>query len=217
MRVIVACECSGAVRDAFIARGHDAISCDLKPTETPGPHYQGDIFTFLKNQKVCDLLIAHPPCTYLTKLSAPLIAHDPSRIEKMQEAARFFYALWSFENAKYICVENPYPLARACLPHWTQVIQPYYFGHPYIKATCLWLRGLPPLQPTDPKPETRMETEPRKVRPSGRKYKHPNSWVSLMDNRHKTRAADRARTFSGIANAMADQWGNLTRPYGFFS
>ena len=203
------------MRDAFIARGHDAISCDLKPTETPGPHYQGDAREFL-SQNSCDLLIAHPPCTYLARVSAPWLARDESRKNKMQDAADLFYFFWTF-SAKFVCVENPYPLSQAQLPRWTQVVEPYYFGHPFLKATCLWLRNLPPLQTTDPKPETRMETEPRKVRPSGRKYKHPNSWVSLMDNRHKTRAADRARTFSGIANAMADQWGNLTRPYGFFS
>ena len=211
----MACECSGIVRDAFIARGHDAISCDIKPSETPGPHYQGDAREFL-SQNSCDLLIAHPPCTYLARVSAPWLARDESRKNKMQDAADLFYFFWTF-SAKFVCVENPYPLSQAQLPRWTQVVEPYYFGHPFLKATCLWLRNLPPLQTTDPKPEVHIKIE-RKW--SGSKS-HPNrynphSWNVIHSNSSKDRATMRARTFPGIANAMAEQWGNLARSYGFF-
>lgn len=210
----MACECSGAVRDAFISRGHDAISCDLKPTETPGPHHVGDVVTFLRDQS-CDLLICHPPCTFLARVSAPWLARDESRASRMHEAADFFYALWTFERARYVCVENPYPLAAAGLPPWTQVIEPYLFGHPYTKATCLWLRGLPPLQTTEPRPEVHIRPE-RTYRPNGRPHDNPASFVRTQNSNKKTRATERARTFPGIAAAMADQWGNLARPYGFF-
>jgi len=212
VKVVVACECSGTVRDAFIALGHDAISCDIKPTENPGPHYTGDARDFLLKNG-CDLLIAHPPCTYLARVSAPWLAKDDSRRAKMEEAVDLFQFFLTF-TAEFVCVENPYPLAQARLPRWSQVIEPYHFGHAYTKATCLWLRGLPPLQPTEVRSEVHIKTE-RTIRPNGRINDSPHSWVRLMKNAPE-RAAIRAQTFPGIAAAMAAQWGNLKRPYGFF-
>ncbi len=226
MKVLIACECSGRVRDAFIARGHDAISCDLKPTEVPGPHHQGDVLAFLRDHNDFDLMIAHPPCTYLARVSAPVLARDPARLAKLVDAAKFFLKLWG-TDIPFICIENPYPLEKANLPRWQQTIQPYYFGEPYLKATCLWLKGLPPLLPTDLDYKAKeISDEPRGMRPmkpgskGPRIANHPHSWVNqpeVIRPKGFTDLIARARTFSGIANAMADQWGALRRPYGFFS
>ena len=162
----------------------------------------------------CDLLIAHPPCTYIARVSAPWLARDVSRLGKLQDAVELFYFFLTFP-AEFVCVENPYPLAQAQLPRWTQKIEPYQFGHPYLKATCLWLRGLPPLQTTDVK--TEVYTIPERIL-AGSKSKpngyNPHSWTMLHNG--KERATKRARTFPGIAAAMAAQWGNLKQPYGFF-
>ena len=219
MRILVACECSGVVRDAFIARGHDAISCDIKESERPGPHFQGDVKRLLAKQKF-DMMIAHPPCTYISRVSAVCLARDPERMQPLQDAVDFFTFLMQ-QPIPYICIENPYPLSVAGLPRWTQVVQPWQFGHPYLKATCLWLKGLPELQTTQSlKSEIYDPMELREWRTTigGREvYKkqyHSASWVTQPG--HFRDPATRARTFQGIADAMADQWGSLTRPYGFF-
>ena len=226
MRVIVACECSGAVRDAFIARGHDAISCDLKPTETPGPHYQGDVCQFLNNN-TCDMLIAFPPCTYLCQTSSVAYKQNPiKRLPLMQEAVAFFTYLRQ-QPITFIAIENPVPMARTKLPKYTQTIQPYYFGEPWMKKTCLWLKNLPPLQPT--KPLSHIKFDPMELRevvnrPNLRedlrkhhdllRRPHKASWHYSGGKLDPTRSA---RTFPGVAAAMAEQWGNLKQPYGFFS
>ncbi len=150
MRVLVACEYSGTVRDAFLARGHDAISCDFLPTDKPGPHYQGDVLNILNDG--WDLMIAHPSCTYLANSGVCHLHTDPARWQLLDEGAAFFKTLLDAPIPK-ICVENPimhkYAKERIDGVKQTQIIQPWMFGHTEQKATCLWLKNLPPLVPTD--------------------------------------------------------------------
>ena len=188
MRVLVACEYSGTVRDAFIAQGHDAMSCDLLPTDTPGPHYQGSALDILGDG--WDLLIAHPPCTYLTNSGVRWLHSDPTRWAKLDEACAFFAQLLDADIPR-ICVENPIPhkyaLERIDGRKYTQIIQPWQFGHGETKATCLWLKGLAELEPTDI--VDGREQRIWKLPPSADRWKI------------------RSTTFKGIANAMAQQWG----------
>lgn len=190
MKVIVACEFSGIVRDAFKVRGHDVISVDLLPTEIPGNHLSMDIFeamTFLEDDNWKPrLLIGHPPCTYLCNSGVRWLRIQPDRWEKMLEAASFFYKLWHSE-IELICLENPIPHRYAKLPGYTQIIQPWQFGHGETKATCLWLKGLPELKPTNIV--------------TGRDARILNMPPS------KDRWKNRSRTYPGIAEAMAEQWG----------
>jgi hypothetical protein len=192
MRVLVACEYSGTVRDAFIALGHEAMSCDLLPTDVEGPHYQGDIFDILDDG--WDLMIAHPPCTYLSNAGArhlyPKKFLNQQRYEQGLEAKQFFMKLLTC-NIKKICVENPVPSSIFGLPKYHQVIQPYEFGHPYQKKTCLWLKNLPPLMAT----MYVQKQESTKV---------VGNWFNAGG---KDRQKNRAKTFEGIATAMANQWG----------
>lgn len=192
MRVLIACEYSGTVRDAFIKRGHDAMSCDLLPTDCPGPHYQGDIFDIIGNG--WDLMIAHPPCTFLSNAGArhlfPKGKLNQQRFEQGLEAKEFFMKLFHAPIAK-ICLENPTPSTVFELPPWHQVIQPFEFGHPYKKRTCLWLKGLPPLFST-------MTID------HSESTKKTGNWFNKGG---KNRQKNRARTFDGIAKAMASQWG----------
>jgi hypothetical protein len=188
MRVLVACEFSGAVREAFKARGHDAWSCDTIKTSLPGPHLQGDVSKILDDG--WDLMIAHPPCTYLANSGVRWLKTREGRWEKMLKGADFFKLLLEADIPK-ICVENPIPHKYA-VEAWggkvySQIIQPWMFGHGETKATCLWLKNLPPLIPTH-------EVEGREQRI----WKLPPS-----DNR----ARIRSMTYKGIAEAMADQWG----------
>lgn len=198
MRVLVACEFSGRVRDAFIARGHDAWSCDLLPSESPRLwHIQGDVLKVI--EQGWDLIIAHPPCTYLTVAANGWHARRPEREPLRQEAAAFFMALYN-APAPMVCVENPVGVMSTLFRKPDQVIQPWMFGHPERKATCLWLRGLPPLTPTKPvEPET-----VKGLSPKGKKYYSLN-WLPASEDRWKIRS----RTFQGIADAMAEQWGAL--------
>lgn len=198
-RVLVACEFSGVVRDAFAALGHDAWSCDLLPTETPGKHYQRFLEDIIGSGREWDLIIAHPPCTYLCNSGVCwLYNKDGSRNEprwrQLEQAAAFFAMIWK-RDCPRICVENPIMhkhakalLADVGLPK-PQIIQPWQFGHGETKATCLWLRGLPPLKPTN-------IVEGREQR----LHRLPPS---------PTRAKERSRTFPGIAQAMAEQWSKL--------
>jgi len=192
MRVLVACEYSGTVRDAFISLGHEAMSCDLLPTDVEGPHYQGDIFDVLDDG--WDLMIAHPPCTYLSNAGArhlyPKKFLNQQRYEQGLEAKQFFMKLLTC-NIKKICVENPVPSSIFGLPKYHQVIQPYEFGHPYQKKTCLWLKNLPPLMAT----MYVQKQESTKV---------VGNWFNAGG---KDRQKNRAKTFEGIATAMANQWG----------
>ena len=197
MRVLIACEYSGIERDAFLAAGHDAISADLLPTETPGPHYQGDVRNLLGEQ--WDLVIAHPPCTYLAKSGVRWMYSDPLRWQALLEGASFFRQMFDFRTSA-LAVENPVQHRWAKLAHGkgepTQVVQPWMFGHPESKATCLWLRGLPPLVATsDARAE--MATLPRAMT---QRILHMPPSVE----RGKLRSA----SYPGIATAMADQWGH---------
>jgi len=196
MEVLVACEFSGIVRDAFIERGHNAISCDLLPTERPGPHYQGDVRDILNDG--WDLMIAHPPCTYLSKVGAHYLNTEPGRIEKMEKAIEFFALLWN-SNVEYICIENPimHIRARKKIGMYHQIAQPFHFGDRERKATCLWLKNLPPLMSTKI-----MDVKPSGfcVLPNGRKF---NYYFTSM----QTGSKNRSRSFPGIAAAMAAQWG----------
>lgn len=181
MRVLVACEFSGTVRDAFRARGHDALSCDLLPTEQPGPHYQGPVEDILGDG--WDIMIAHPPCTHLA-VSGARWWKDKRR---EQAAALDFVRLLLAAPIPRIALENPISIISTAIRKPDQIIQPWQFGHGETKATCLWLCGLPPLVPTDIVPGR--EARIHKLPPS------PGRWK------------ERSRTYPGIAAAMASQWG----------
>ena len=192
MRVLVACEFSGIVRDAFAARGHDAWSCDLLPTERPGNHIQGDVLSILGDG--WDLMIAHPPCTYLSNAGAKHLYRGKQlnldRLAIGLKAKEFFMALLNAPISQ-VCVENPIPSTVFMLPPRTQIIQPYEFGHPQQKKTCLWLKNLPPLVATD------ICAVADSTRTAG-------NWFNKGG---KERQKNRAQTFPGIAKAMAEQWG----------
>jgi hypothetical protein len=196
MRVLVACEYSGTVRDAFIAKGHDAMSCDLLPTDVPGPHYTGSVFDIINDG--WDLMVAHPPCTYLTNSGVSWLHKDPSRWEKLDDGAAFFKALLEADIPK-IAVENPimhkYAKERIGGVKQSQVIQPWMFGHTEQKATCLWLKNLPLLTETDNVKEEMMKLDPKE-----RQRLH---YLPPSADRWKIRS----KTYQGIADAMAEQWG----------
>jgi site-specific DNA-cytosine methylase len=184
MRVLVACEFSGIVRDAFRARGHDAWSCDLLPSEIPGKHYHADILAVLREQmEEWDLMIAFPPCTHLAVSGARWFKE---KRDQQKAAIAFFMAL---VNAKVprIAIENPIGVMSSRYHKPDQIIQPWQFGHGETKATCLWLKDLPKLVPT----KIVEGREQRVYRmPPG-----PDRWK------------ERSRTYPGIAEAMAEQWG----------
>jgi len=182
MRVLIACEFSGIVRDAFAAKGHEAVSCDLLPTESDGFHTEGDVLDILVDG-YWDLMIAHPPCTYLAVSGAKWFK---DRQKEQEEALRFIQALMDAPIDK-ICIENPIGVISTKIRKPDQIIQPWQFGHGETKATCLWLKNLPPLVPTD-------IVEGRE----GRIHKMPPS---------KDRGKLRSITYQGIANGMAEQWG----------
>jgi hypothetical protein len=267
MRVLIACEFSGTVRDAFISRGHDAWSCDLLPTEKPGPHYQGDVLDLIDGwqpvmfaaecdpegdgwcqARDCDpascpclgptqdgveykevngvmlgrheehprwdLMIAHPPCTYLTNSAEWAYGDGPyhqnvkpetlvgaSRREARQKAIDFVLALWAAPIAR-IAIENPVGcLSKMMKP--TQIIQPWWFGDDASKATCLWLKGLPGLAKTK-------EVEPRIVNGKQRWSNQCDSGGQDKTPPSPDRWKLRSKTFHGVAEAMANQWGNIT-------
>jgi len=180
MRILIACEYSGTVRDAFIKAGHDAVSCDLLPTEVPGPHYQGDVTDIIGNG--WDMMIAHPPCTHLA-VSGARWFH--LKQQEQGEALDFVRLLMNAPIPR-IAIENPVSIISSRIRKPDQVIQPWQFGHGETKATCLWLKGLPKLTPTNIV-EGR-EARIHKMPPS------PDRWK------------ERSRTYSGIAAAMAQQW-----------
>lgn len=193
MRVLIACEYSGAVRDAFLAMGHDAISCDLLPTDVPGPHYQGDVFDIVGDG--FDLMVAHPPCTYLCSSGIHWNARRPERAGMTEDAVHFFRRLLAVD-IPMIAVENPIGVASTRIRRADQTIQPWQFGHPESKATQLWLRGLPLLAPTNI----------LKLPESGRWQNQTASGQNKLPpsaDRWKIRSA----TYQGIAQAMASQWG----------
>lgn len=195
MRVLVACEFTGTVRDAFTKRGHDAVSCDLLPSETDGIHIQGDVREVLDHG--WDLMIAHPPCTYLSVSGMRWLVNNMDRWNAMKEASAFFRDLMHAPINK-IAIENPVPHGYA-LRHIgsgpTQYIQPWQFGHTEVKRTGLWLKNLPPLLPTE---AVRNKTMDLPYRERAKVHHAPPS-----EDRWKMRSA----TYNGIAEAMADQWG----------
>ena len=218
MRILIACEYSGTVRDAFAARGHDAMSCDLLPTDKPGKHYQGDVRDVLNDG--WDLAIFHPPCTYLTS-SAEWAYKDPDfqrypgvgyhqklkpgtlfgaeRRKARALAVEFFLLLWN-SNIHRACIENPVGhISQHLRGAARQIIQPHQFGHDASKATCLWLKNLPKLRPTENIPPRIVNGKPR--------------WANQTDGGQsklapsKDRWKIRSTTYKGISEAMADQWG----------
>ena len=194
MKVLIACEYSGRVRDAFIAKGHDAMSCDVLPTDAPGPHYEGDVREVLNAG--WDLMIAHPPCTYLANSGVSWLHKDQSRWSKMWEAAEFFRLLLE-APIPMKAIENPIMhkyAVRIIGRRQNQVVQPWMFGHPEQKATCLWLEGLPLLQPTND-----VRDEMNLLSAAERQRLH---WLPPGPDRWKLRST----TFLGIATAMAEQW-----------
>ena len=196
MKVLVACEYSGAVRDAFIARGHDAMSCDLLPTDVPGPHYQGDVSNIINDG--WDLMVAHPPCTYLS-VSGMHWTKRGLRDPKLTEDALEFVNLLLNAPIARIALENPVSVISSRIRRPDQIISPWQFGHDASKKTCLWLKSLPMLQPTK-------IIEPRVI--DGKKR-----WGNQTDSGQnklppsKDRWKIRSETYRGIAEAMAEQWG----------
>lgn len=200
MRVLVACEYSGKVREAFRKLGHDAWSCDLLPSDDNSPyHIQGDVLAILDDG--WDMMIAHPPCTHLTNSGVTWLYKQPERWKDLIDGAVFFRKLWQ-ADIPFKAIENPimHKYAREIIGgKQTQVIQPYMFGHMERKATTLWLTGLEPLQPTN---NVKLEMEKLPANVQQRLHYLPPS-----ANRWKLRS----ETYQGIADAMASQWGILTK------
>jgi hypothetical protein len=257
MKVLVACEFSGIVRDAFIARGHDAVSCDLLPTEKPGPHIQGDVKNILRGWPLCpqckmhcildrtdyrcdrccrlwpysfqqetapwDLMIAHPPCTHLAVSGARWFKEK----QREQREALDFVKLFMDAPIKRICIENPISIISSKIRKPDQIIQPWMFGHGETKSTCLWLKNLPKLTPTDVVvPEWAIRADGSIHMSKKGKRDNPTHFLTGRNTRvlsgpqleqwnriHKMppgpdRWKERSRTYQGIADAMAEQWGN---------
>lgn len=205
LRVLIACEFSGIVRDAFARLGYDSWSCDISPSERPGNHLQCDVREVL----ACgwDLMIAHPPCQYLS-YAGTAWWNRPGRAEKREAAMQFFLEL---ANAPipHICIENPRGLPCQSYRSPDQIIHPYYFGDPFLKRTCLWLKNLPPLWWWDQPGSVFAVTscgrpEPLYVDKTPRKKKRYFTDSGARSSR------DRARTFPAIARAMAEQWSEYT-------
>jgi hypothetical protein len=181
-KVLIACEYSGTVRDAFIALGHEAMSCDLLPTDVEGPHYQGDVFDIINNG--WDLMIAHPPCTHLAVSGARHFA--AKKASGVQDEALAFVQALMDAPINCIAIENPISIISSKIRKPDQIIQPWQFGHGETKSTCLWLKNLPKLIPTEI--VSGRETRVHKMPPS------PLRWKL------------RSTTYKGIAKAMANQW-----------
>ncbi len=197
MRVLVACEQSGTVRDAFLDRGHDAYSCDLEPGLFPSDrHIVGDVTELLADRS-WNLVIAHPPCTYLSVSGQRFNKSHPNRVAAIPKALEFF-RLCLRAKAFRVCVENPVSIASSRIRPADQMIQPWMFGHDESKATCFWLKNLPKLKPTY-----------MMKRPAGERYSNqtPSGGPKLPPS--EDRAMLKAITYEGIAQAMADQWGKL--------
>ena len=187
MKVLVACEMSGTIREAFRKKGHDAYSCDLLDSEIPSKyHIKDNVLNHLN--KSWDMMIGHPVCTFICRNRARL-----NKIEKKEVDTSLFISLLNADIPR-ICIENPVPSKQANLPKYDQIIQPYEHGHDHSKKTCLWLKNLPKLEPTNIVEITYITT------PNG--YRYTKGWYKTPRN-----SIARSRTFQGIADAMADQWG----------
>jgi hypothetical protein len=193
MKVLIACEYSGRVRDAFLAAGHDAMSCDLLPTDSPGPHHQGDVFDIIPDG--WDLMVAHPPCTYLS-VSGMHWTTRGLRSPKLTEDALEFVQRLMDAPIERIAIENPISVISSRIRKPDQIIQPWWFGHDASKKTCLWLKNLPLLRPTN-------------MLPGDAKTRRANQTASGQNKLppSKDRWKIRSETYAGIANAMAAQWG----------
>ena len=191
MKILIACEYSGIVRDAFIARGHNALSCDLLDTERPGPHYKGDVRDVIGDG--WDLMIAHPPCTHLAVSGARYFAQ---KVQQQADALEFVRFLMDASIPR-ICIENPISVISTRIRKPDQIIQPWQFGHPESKSTCLWLKGLPKLVATQVLP----------LPASGRWQNQTASGQNRLTP-SPDRWKERSRTYQGIADAMAAQWGH---------
>jgi len=187
MNILIACEYSGIVRDAFIAKGHKAISCDYLPSERPGPHIQGDVYEVLGHG--WDMMIGFPPCTHLSVSGARWFKN---KVEEQKEALSFVEGLMTCPDIPRICLENPVGIISTRIRKPDQIIQPWMFGEDASKKTCLWLKGLPKLTPTNIITKDRYSNQT----PSGQNKLGPSP----------TRWKERSRTYQGIANAMAEQW-----------
>ena len=198
MKVLVACEYSGRVRDAFIAAGHEAMSCDLLPTDTPGPHYLGDVRDVL--YEGWDLMVAHPPCTYLC-VSGMHWTTRGLRDPQLTEDALAFVRLLMNAPIPRIAIENPVSIISSRIRKPEQLISPHQFGHDASKKTCLWLTNLPPLIPTKLVPPRMVNGKPRwgNQTDSGQNKLPPSA----------DRWKKRSETYQGIASAMAQQWGTI--------
>jgi len=203
MRVLVACEFSGRVREAFAKRGHYAVSCDLLETELPttenSKHYQGDVLEILSED--WDLIVAHPPCTYLAQSGVQWLKKVPGRWDQMLNAVDFFN-LFLAHPCQRICIENPimhsHAKQRLINPSYSQKIQPYFFGHPERKQTCFWLKNLPKLRVTNNVEEQILFLHPSET--DRVHYEPPGP----------ERQKNRSRTYLGVAEAMGEQWGALS-------
>jgi len=194
MRVLVACEFSGTVRNAFAMRGHNAWSCDLLPTESPGNHFQCDVKKIVSHG--WDIMIAHPPCTYLCSSGLHWNKRRPERQQQTEDALNFVQFLMDVKIPR-IAIENPIGCISSRIRKPDQTVQPWMFGHAESKATCLWIKGLPKLRPTN------VLSLPE----SGRWNNQTASGQNKLPP-SETRWKLRSKTYSGIADAMAEQWGN---------
>ena len=193
MKVLVACEYSGTVRDAFIARGHEAMSCDLLATDKDGPHYQGDVRNILDDG--WDLLIGHPPCDHLAASGARWF--EQKRKDGRQQSAIEFFMLLAEAAVDKIAIENPVGVMSTLYRKPDQIIQPWQHGHTATKSTCLWLKNLPPLVPSNI-----VDKGARHVTKSGKSLPE---WYNLPPSPDRWKI--RSKTFQGIADAMANYWG----------
>jgi hypothetical protein len=198
MKILVACEYSGTVRDAFIRGGHEAMSCDLLPTDAPGQHYQGDVMDIIGDG--WDLMVAHPPCTYLSVSGMHWTTRGLRDPQLTEDALEFVRQLMAAPIPR-IAIENPVSVISSRIRKPDQIITPYQFGHDASKKTCLWLKGLPLLRPTQ-------FIEPRIVNGKPRWGNQTDSGQNKLPP-SADRWKIRSETYTGIANAMADQWGSL--------
>lgn len=211
MRVLIACECSGTVRDAFNELGHDAWSCDLQASKQASKHIQGDVLKVLSEK--FDLVIAHPPCTYLTVTGNKWFKPEyrdrfPNREKDREDAVKFFMAFTSLKHIPMVAIENPIGIMSRIFRKPDQIIHPFMFGDPASKSTCLWLKGLPKLiQSHYDAPLFNMAVD-RGEFVNYKSGKRCAKWYSEAASlSSKDRSNVRSKTFPGIAKAMAEQWG----------
>lgn len=208
MKVLIACECSGIVREAFNAKGHEATSCDIKPTDRPGSHYQGSVLDIINDG--WDLMIAHPPCTYLAVSGNRWLynkdgSKNTERWQNREEALNFVKILMT-APIPHIAIENPISCISSEIRKPDQIIHPYMFGEPHMKATCLWLKKLPKLEPTNIVDKGKRFTWVDNK--TGKTKSQPQWYYDALKLPKEERSKVRSQTFEGIAEAMADQWGN---------